>query len=520
METPDGSVDLVIINPGAAHGIYGVLGDNLIAVEPPLWCRIIAGYARDRGFSVKILDGEAHQDSARTVAAVAVAYAPQLVCIAVYGHQPSASTQQMHGAGAVARAIKEIAPNLSIIMVGGHVAALPHQTLRDEAIDYACTGEGPVTVVDLLRWQRGVGPASASFAMGRLVEPSVPYLSDVPGLVWWEDKGRQGINPPALLIEDLSKYHGDAWDLLPMDRYRAHNWQCFGELDHRQPYASIYTSLGCPYRCSFCCINAPFQSNRYRMRDPAAVVAEIVKLYRTYDVRTFKIVDEMFVLNERHYSAICGGLIAAKAQGSITRDLNIWAYARVDTVNPQNLGLLRSAGIKWLALGIESASAYVRDGAQKRLKNDDITGVVRAIQAAGINVIGNFIVGLPDDTLETMEQTYQLAAHLNCEFMNIYSAQAYPGSPLYAQALKEGWTLPQTWKGYSQHNESCRPLDTKHISAKDVLAFRDEFFTRYFSRPEYLAMIENKFGPEATAHVQEMLKYRLKRRLLTGEMAA
>lgn len=523
METPDGSVDLVIINPGAAHGIYGVLGDNLIAVEPPLWCRIIAGYARDRGFSVKILDGEAHQDSARTVAAVAVAYAPQLVCIAVYGHQPSASTQQMHGAGAVARAIKEIAPNLSIIMVGGHVAALPDQTLRDEAIDYACTGEGPVTVVDLLRWQRGVGPASASFAMGRLVEPSVPSLSDVPGLVWWEDKGRQGINPPALLIEDLSKYHGDAWDLLPMDRYRAHNWQCFGELDHRQPYASIYTSLGCPYRCSFCCINAPFQSNRYRMRDPAAVVAEIVKLYRTYGVRTFKIVDEMFVLNERHYKAICRGLIDAcvkddllpiSAMGEV--GLNIWAYARVDTVNPQNLGLLRSAGIKWLALGIESASAYVRDGAQKRLKNDDIATVVRTIQAAGINVIGNYIFGLPDDDEASMRTTLDLALSLNTEFANFYCAMAYPGSPLHTEALREGWTLPESWRGYSQHNDDCRPLDTKHVDAATVLRFRDEAFRAYFTNPAYLDMVGQKFGAETLEHVRAMTTYRLTRKLLAA----
>src|SRR5262249_29551793 len=139
---------------------------------------------------------------------------------------------------------------------------------------------------------------------------------------------------------------------------------------------------------------------------------------------------------------------------------------------------------KWLALGIESGSKYVRDGAQKRLKNDDIEQVVRKIQAHGINVIGNYIFGLPDDTIDSMRETLHLAIRLNCEFVNFYSAMAYPGSPLYAEALQKGWTLPDSWRGYSQHNADCRPLDTRHISAATVLKFRDEAFEIYFRNPK------------------------------------
>ncbi|KAF0112057.1 MAG: putative Fe-S oxidoreductase, partial [Rhodospirillaceae bacterium] len=68
--------------------------------------------------------------------------------------------------------------------------------------------------------------------------------------------------------------------------------------------------MGCPYRCSFCCINAPFNANRYRMRSPVSVVAEVEKLYRLHGVKTFKIIDEMFVLKDRHVTAVCEGLIA------------------------------------------------------------------------------------------------------------------------------------------------------------------------------------------------------------------
>ena len=117
--------------------------------------------------------------------------------------------------------------------------------------------------------------------------------------------------PRAGLIKDLDNdLHGNVWDLLPMRKYRAHNWQCFGDLDSRTPYASIYTSLGCPYKCTFCCINAPFGTNRYRMRSPKAVAAEIDHSHNTYGVKTYKIIDEMFVLNERHVLGLCDELIA------------------------------------------------------------------------------------------------------------------------------------------------------------------------------------------------------------------
>jgi radical SAM superfamily enzyme YgiQ (UPF0313 family) len=386
-----------------------------------------------------------------------------------------------------------------MVIVGGHVSALPERTLAEEAVDFACKGEGPVTVVQLLE---------------ALKAGETRDFSRVQGLVWRRN-GQSVVNPSASLIQDLDKdLHGDVWDLLPMDRYRAHNWQCFGALETRVPYASIYTSLGCPYKCSFCCINAPFDANRYRMRSPAAVVREIDRLHGTYGVKTIKIIDEMFVLNERHVLGICDLLIE--------RDygLNIWAYARVDTVKPTMLDRLKRAGIRWLALGIESGSAHVRDGAEKTLRGDDIVGIVRQIQEAGIRVAGNFIFGLPDDTRETMQQTLDLAVALNCEYANFYSAMAYPGSALYTQAVAKGLSLPEKWSGYSQHSIDCRPLPTDHLTAAEVLQFRDDAFHAYFSGARYLDMVDRAFGPATRRHIEEMASLRLKRRLLEERSAA
>jgi hypothetical protein len=111
-----------------------------------------------------------------------------------------------------------------------------------------------------------------------------------------------------------------------------------------------------------------------------------------------------------------------------------------------------------------------------------------------------------------MTQTLDLALELNCEFANFYCAMAYPGSALYTTAVDKGLALPESWGGYSQHAVDTLPLATKHVSAGEVLRFRDAAFQAYFSSPAYLAMVERRFGAETVVHVREMTSHRLERR--------
>jgi radical SAM superfamily enzyme YgiQ (UPF0313 family) len=231
-------------------------------------------------------------------------------------------------------------------------------------------------------------------------------------------------------------------------------------------------------------------------------------LVKKYGVKNLKIVDELFILDERHYIAIVD-LIIERGY-----DLNIWAYARIDSIKYENLPKMKRAGINWLGLGIESASELVRGGANKQMRKRDIKEVVGKIQDAGIRAGCNYIFGLPDDNHQTMQETLDLALEINSEWANFYCAMAYPGSTLYDIAIKEGWELPKAWYGFSQHSYETLPLPTKHLPAKEVLRFRDEAFQKYFTNPIYLNMIEKKFGIEVRAHIIEMTKTKLKRRLL------
>jgi radical SAM superfamily enzyme YgiQ (UPF0313 family) len=495
--------DVLLINPGGRRRIYQTLASELAAVEPPIWAGLIATYLRRCGVDARILDANAEDLSAEEVAARVDAAAPLLCAVVVYGQNPSASTQVMPAAGDICLAIKARRPRQALLMLGGHVAALPERTLREEACDYVCGGEGPVTVYELF------------------LELSQPRtrLEAVRGLLFRTGAGGEvAANPPAPLVTRLDEeMPGVAWELLPMERYRAHNWHCFG-YPGRRPYAALYTSLGCPFRCHFCCIHAPFKSgepvsglspkaNSYRLWSPEAIAAQIDLLVRSYGVRHIKLADELFVFDDAHVEGICDRLIAAG------HDLNIWAYARVDTVRPPLLKKLRAAGVRWLALGIESANDRVRNHSAKGFRSGKVYEAVEMIRASGIHIGANYIFGLPADDLESMQATLKLALELNTEWANFNCAMAYPGSRLYEQALRDGWSLPEDWSGYSHYAANALPLRTRHLTAADVLRFRDHAFHTYFSNPRYQALVERKFGQAALRQVREMVGQRLERRI-------
>src|SRR3954468_393601 len=172
------SPDLVLVNPGSRAKIYQSLGARLTAVENPVWAGLIATFVRRKGFSVEIVDAEADELTPEQTAERVIALGPRLVTIVVYGHQPSASTQNMTGASAIATAIKHLDPRVPLLMLGGHVASLPERTLDEEACDFVARDEGLYTIVDLLEGYRST---------------ATPNLATIRGLAY-RDAGRPVLN--------------------------------------------------------------------------------------------------------------------------------------------------------------------------------------------------------------------------------------------------------------------------------------------------------------------------------------
>ena len=177
---------------------------------------------------------------------------------------------------------------------------------------------------------------------------------------------------------------------------------------------------------------------------------------------------------------------------------------------------MRQAGFTWVAMGIESFVDHVREGVDKNTAQQKLLQTIDMYREADINIIANFIFGLPDDTYETMNKTLEMAMEANFEYVDFYTCMAYPGSPLYQESISKGLRLPDNWHGYSQLGMDTLPLPTKTLTGEQVLTFRDDAFVKYFKNPAYLKMINKRFGKDAVDHINHMLEIDLYRKVLNN----
>ncbi|MDA7689947.1 radical SAM protein [Candidatus Pelagibacter sp.] len=503
------SLDILFIHPNASKKIYQGLSSDHSAIEPPIWAGMLANHCKNKNFNVKILDCEVERLDYIASAKEIKEIKPRIACFVVYGQQPSASSQNMEGAIAASEELKLLDPEIKILYVGGHVSALPIETLTTEkSIDFIALNEGVYSIANLLKVEN---------------LDDEKYLKNVKGIGFRNKDNEIVINDPEIIVPkklldvDLP---GVAWDLLPsLKKYRTAGWHSWSNNSDKQPFAALYTSLGCPYTCSFCMINiinrtdsganiSSQDSNIFRWWKPEFIIKQF-DYFAEKGIKNIKIADELFVLNPNHFIKICDMIIDRKY------DFNIWAYSRIDTCKPQYLDKLKKAGVNWLGLGIENPSSIIRKEVHKdAFKNVKIIDIINSIRNAGINVAANYIFGLPEETKESLEFTYNFAEETNTEMVNFYSAMAYPGSPLHLESKKNNVVLPKTYSGYSQHSYDTQNLPSAHLSAAEILAFRDKAWDRYHTNPKYLSLLENKFGVNAVNNLKETTKIKLKRKLL------
>lgn len=484
--------DLLLVFPNNRRRAYGGLAGEVAAVTPPLQLALTAAYCRREGISVSVLDADAEDLGPAEAAARVADLRPRLALLSTDSLN-SGDVTKMAAASETLKAIRAAAPDLPVVLEGVVPSAFPERMLREEGADYVCRGEAFQPVADLARALRS-GEARPK--------------DRIRGVWWLEGDGLvDGDRGP--LPERPDELPLAAWDLLPMDRYRAHHWHCFGHLDRRSPYASIYTNLGCPYACTFCNVNVVAGKPNFRPRSPENVVEEVDLLVKRYGVRNIRIVDNVFTIRPDLVEKLCDLLIARG------HDLNFWAYARVETIrSPELLAKMKKAGVNWLAYGIEAADPKVRKAVEKPSPETTIERAIEMTRSAGIHMVGNFIFGLPEDDHATMRRTFQMAKDHLFEYANFYAAMAYPGTELHEQARREGQTLPDTWTGYGQYSFDALPLATRHLRSAEVLKFRDEAFVEYHTYPPYRERLRSLFGREAVDYVDRILGIKLRRRLL------
>jgi radical SAM superfamily enzyme YgiQ (UPF0313 family) len=513
-------IDILFISPGNATGVYQNLANNYAAIEPPTWALLLTQSCRSIGYTVALIDVNAEQLNKESVEQRIKELNPRLICFVVYGQNVNAGTVNMSGATYLSKHLKKVNITTPITYIGSYVQAVPIKALNDESsIDFVFTNEGVYALRNILAQET----------------IDINNLDHIKGIAWRKNgvpkiNGAEKIVPNERMDIDLPGY---AWDLLPMkekplDLYRAPMWHAEYDQEKRSPYAAIQTSLGCQFGCDFCMINIINRNDEdeigvagnystMRYWSPEFIIKEFDKLIEL-GVYTIKITDELFLLNRKYYVPLCE-MLRDRGYGE---KLRMWAYSRVDTVKrPELLKLIRSAGIKWLALGIESGDKNVRLEVSKgKFEDVDINQVIEQVHSADIEVMANYIFGLPGDTQESMQKTLELSKEL-CTFgWNAYAAMALPGSQLYKNAIMNGIPLPDTYEGYSFHGYDTLPLPTDTLTGAEVLEFRDKAFDEYHSYLPFLERIKTKFGQIAVDNINEMLKVKLRRKIIENEQSS
>jgi hopanoid biosynthesis associated radical SAM protein HpnJ len=356
----------------------------------------------------------------------------------------------------VAEALRDVNPALKIGFVGARVAVQPDESLKaSAAVDFVGRNEFDFTIKEV--------------AEGR-------SLSEIDGLSYRNEAGAIVHNRERAILEDMDKlpfvtevYKRD----LEIENY------FIGYLKH--PYMSLYTGRGCKSRCTFCLWPQTVGGHRYRVRSVGHVVEEI-RLAKHYfpQVREFFFDDDTFTDNLPRAEAIAREL----GKLGVTWSCNAKANVPRDT-----LKVLVENGLRLLLVGYESGNQQILHNIKKGMLIDVARRFTKDCHELGITIHGTFILGLPGESKETIEETIRFANEINPHTIQVSLAAPYPGTFLHKQAVENGWFDAEHAELLDEHGIQIAPLHYPHLSHQEIFDSVEVFYKRFYFRAGKIASI-------------------------------
>jgi len=345
--------------------------------------------------------------------------------------------------------LKQRYPSIPIVTGGYHPTVMPDECAGYPSIDYVVVGEGEVTFPLLLE---------------KIHENGVP--SDIEGLRF-EHNGKIVNTGSRTLISNVDDVPFPAYDLLKINKYSSPS-------STRKPFVTFIRSRGCPFKCTFCGVDAIF-THRFRCQSPERTLEEILFLIKQFKVREILFKDSDFLIRRNNVVGLCELLIDKQL------DL-IWSCnARVDKVDKDILKLMKRAGCNQITFGIESGSQKMLYTLKKDFTVEQAIEGVRAAKEQGIDCVGNFIIGTPGEDSESINETIQLAKNLDLDYASFHFLTAFPGSPLYEQAIEQGWLLNNRETDY----ESCN-MNASKLTESELESAMRAVIRSFYLRPSYI----------------------------------
>ena len=350
----------------------------------------------------------------------------------------------------VAEALKAENPDLIIGLVGAAVAVAPEASLRaSRALAFVARNEFDFTIQEVAQGRPLSRIAGLSYRVNGHVEhtPERPTLENMDALPF---------------VVDV--YHRD----LVVEQY------FIGYLLH--PYVSLYTGRGCRSKCTFCLWPQTVGGHRYRTRSVEHVVAEIAQATRHFpNVKEYFFDDDTFTDDLPRAEAIARGL----GRLGVT-----WSCNAKANVPESTLRVLRDHGLRLLLVGYESGNQQILNRVKKGIRLDVAREFTRNARALGIKIHGTFIMGLPGETRETIEETIRFARDIDPDSLQVSLAAPYPGTELYREALERGWL--QRTELVDAGGTQTSVLGYPHLSREEIFASVERFYRHFYFRPRKL----------------------------------
>ncbi len=390
-------------------------------LSPPLGLAYLAGHLRERGHDVHLMDLNISGYNPKRFALALARTKPEILGISAY-------TETYPNALSIAAHAKEFDPSIHVVLGGPHPSIVPLDTVIQQQVDFVAVGEGEETLAELV----------AALEVGE-------DLAGVRGLVW-----KQGDTPvvngkrPLLEADAVGP---PARDLLSLEFYQ----DAFNVLTARG---------GCPYRCPFCSASYMW-GGRHRPRDPKAVANEIEVLVNEYGASFVFFVDDIFTLRRDWVLKLLAEL--ERVQGAIT-----WGCGtRVDCVDEELLRAMAAHGCTGIQFGVESGSQEVLDSV-KGIAKEEALQAVRWAVAAGIRTTCSFMVPFPQDTEDTLLETFAFMKTLKDEGAELLMSYTtpYPGTVFFEKAGELGLTI--LTRDWSEYDAKSLVMETRHLTVAKV----------------------------------------------------
>ena len=440
----------LFLNPPSFENFDGGAGSRWPATREiesywyPVWLAYPAGMLE----GARLLDAPPHHVSGEETIEIAKEY-EFLVLFT--------STPGFPGDIRLAKAIKAANPKIKIAFVGPHVSVLPEKSLRDcPEIDFVCRKEFDYAVTD--------------YAKGKPLE-------EIPGVSFLKD-GKAVHNPDSPQIQEL--------DSLPhvTEVYKR-------DLDVRKynvpfllhPFVSLYTTRGCPAQCTFCLWPQTLSGHPWRKRSTDDVASEMAKAKKMWpDVKEFFFDDDTFNIQKARTIELCAKL---KPLGLT------WSCTSRVTTDYETLKAMKEAGCRLLIVGYESGDPQILKNIKKGATVERARQFTKDCHKLGLVVHGDFILGLPGETHQTINNTIAFAKELDVETIQVSVAHAYPGTELYDYGTKNGFMVSGT-KMVDDGGHQLVQMQYPGLPADDIMAAVHRFYDEYYFRPKAVYRILKK----------------------------